>query len=76
MTELKDSPTNTNAGYLPFGELNLKVINELAHKLNPIGLHIEVKGESPTILLLLEASVLVGLRDPEAIAQVATELMG
>ena len=67
---------DTNADYLPFGELNLKIVNELAHKLNPIGLPIEVKGERPTVALLLEAAVIVGLRDPEALTQVARELIG
>jgi len=67
---------DTNADYLPFGELNLKIVNELAHKLHPIGLHIEVNGKQPTIALLLEAAVIVGLRDPEALTQVARELIG
>ena len=68
--------TNPTNDYLPFGELNLKRVDDLAYKLNPIGLRIEVKGERPTIALLLEAAVLVGLRDPEALTQVAKELMG
>jgi hypothetical protein len=69
--------TNPTNDYLPFGELNLKRVDDLAHKLNPIGLPIVgSNGKRPTIALLLEAAVLVGLRDPEALTQVAKELMG
>ena len=66
---------NTTEAYLPFGELNMRRIDDLAHKLNPIGLSIEVKGERPTIAILLEAACHVGLRDPEAITRVVRELM-
>jgi len=65
---------NTTEAYLPFGELNMGRIDDLARALNPIGLSVEVKGERPTIALLIEAACLVGLRDPGAITRVATEL--
>jgi len=66
---------NTTEAYLPFGELNMRRIDDLARALNPIGHSIEVKGERPTIAILLEAACLVGLRDPEAITRVVRELM-
>ena len=66
---------NTTEAYLPFGELNMGRIDDLARALNPIGLAIEVEsGKRPTIAILLEAACLVGLRDPGAITRVATEL--
>jgi len=66
---------NTTEAYLPFGELNMRRIDDLAHKLNPLGLSIEMDGKRPTIALLLEAAVIVGLRDEGAVAQAATELL-
>jgi hypothetical protein len=66
--------TDTNTR-LTFGEIDQERLEWLSNHLNRIGGHIELNGRKPTIALLLEVAVLIGLQHEAEVLKATKDVL-